>query len=176
MSISVFSFGFYVSEIRCSVLASVPGPRRTKTTTEPKKAGTKVNHRKCLPGSHHVPAPSNGPTNRAHVATSTSPQPHPLTRHTKGPSSSSGGLTNAEVVVEVIACREGLALVSDLAVQRIKVSSDCVNAVKCIRGDKMGPYGPIVRLCMKEVGRKAKGDAHRLARSSVFWLWVDMCG
>lgn len=54
------------------------------------------------------------------------------------------GLTNAEVV-EAVARREGLALAKDLAPQKIRVASNCVNAVRCIRGEDLGPYGPIVQ-------------------------------
>jgi hypothetical protein len=56
-----------------------------------------------------------------------------------------GGLCPGVGVVEAVACREGMALAQDLSLHRIRVASDCVNAVRSIRGDGLGPCGPIVR-------------------------------
>jgi hypothetical protein len=53
------------------------------------------------------------------------------------------GCTEPEVM-EVIACQEGLALASDLALRGIKVDSDNNNVVRNIFGVGMGPYGQIV--------------------------------
>jgi hypothetical protein len=46
------------------------------------------------------------------------------------------GLTNPEVV-ETIACREDMALASDLVLQKIRVACDCINAVKSINAVKI---------------------------------------
>jgi hypothetical protein len=48
------------------------------------------------------------------------------------------GLTNPEVV-ETIACREDMALASDLVLQKIRVgvACDCINAVKSINAMKI---------------------------------------
>lgn len=54
------------------------------------------------------------------------------------------GITDAESV-EVVACRESLALASDLGLQQIRVASDCANAIKGINGAGMDSYGPIVQ-------------------------------
>ena len=43
------------------------------------------------------------------------------------------GNTDAEVV-EAIACREGLALASDLGLQAARLATDCANAVRSIQG------------------------------------------
>jgi hypothetical protein len=34
---------------------------------------------------------------------------------------------------------------SDLDVQRIRVASDCVNPMRCFRGEKIGPHSPTVQ-------------------------------
>lgn len=43
------------------------------------------------------------------------------------------GITNAEVA-EVMACREGLALAADLGLHKIRLASDCANAIRSIAG------------------------------------------
>jgi hypothetical protein len=48
-------------------------------------------------------------------------------------------------VMEVVACREGLALASDLGLHSFRVASDCANAVRSLMGETFGGYGPIVR-------------------------------
>jgi hypothetical protein len=66
----------------------------------------------------------------------------------------------------------------DLILQRIKVASDCLNAIRSIDGGGMGSYGHIVfelktmAMGFQEVhffheGRSSKVDAHCLARGSV---------
>jgi ribonuclease HI len=83
--------------------------------------------------------------------------------------------------VEVMACREGLALASDLDLQTLQVASDCVNAVRNIHGEGFGRYGPIVweinswigsftKVEFIHEGRRSNVDAHCLARSSVNFL------
>ena len=46
------------------------------------------------------------------------------------------GTTSPEVA-EAMACREGLALASDLDLQKIRIATDCVNVVKNIYGQGM---------------------------------------
>ena len=43
------------------------------------------------------------------------------------------GITSPEVA-EAMACREGLALASDLDLQKIRIVTECVNVVKSIHG------------------------------------------
>ena len=48
-------------------------------------------------------------------------------------------------ILEAAACREGLALASDLNLQCVRVVSDCGNGIRCItKGDLLGPYGQVV--------------------------------
>ena len=42
--------------------------------------------------------------------------------------------------LEVLACREGLALASDLLFQKVRVASDCLNAIRSLQEDGMGLY------------------------------------
>ncbi|TVU18757.1 hypothetical protein EJB05_34870, partial [Eragrostis curvula] len=53
------------------------------------------------------------------------------------------GLRDAEVV-KAIACREGLALASDLGARVFRMATDCANVVRSILGKGMGMYGPII--------------------------------
>jgi len=92
------------------------------------------------------------------------------------------GLSDPETL-EVLACREGLALASDLLLQKVRLTSDCANAVRSIKGEAFGPYGHIVREITTTVvnfhkvefvheRREANREAHMLARSALF----DSCG
>ena len=54
------------------------------------------------------------------------------------------GISDPETL-EAMACREGLALASDLLLQRIRVASDCVNAIRSIQDKSMGKYGQITK-------------------------------
>jgi len=54
------------------------------------------------------------------------------------------GHTDLEVM-EVVACREGLALASNLGLQSFMIASDCANVVRSLLGEGFGRYGPIVR-------------------------------
>jgi hypothetical protein len=83
------------------------------------------------------------------------------------------------VMLEVMACREGLTLASDLGLQRFILASDCINVVRSIQGGSLGSYGKVIkeiRDTMKlfgqvEVvheGRTAIGDADILAKSSIY--------
>jgi hypothetical protein len=87
------------------------------------------------------------------------------------------GHTDPEVM-EAVACREGLALASDLGLQSFRIASDCANVVRSLLGEGFGRYGPIVqeinvrkrsfmRAEFVHEGRKSNVDAHLLARSSV---------
>ena len=53
------------------------------------------------------------------------------------------GITDPESM-EAIACREGLAPASDLAVRRFRLSRDNFNVVRNIKGGSTGAYGHIV--------------------------------
>jgi len=88
------------------------------------------------------------------------------------------GITSPEVA-EAMACREGLALASDLDLQKIRIATDCVNVVKDIYEQGMRFYGHIVmenkagaaRFVDPQFvheGRNSNGDAHRRARSSIY--------
>jgi hypothetical protein len=87
------------------------------------------------------------------------------------------GATDPEAL-EALACREGLALATDLLLRRVRVASDCQNAIRSIYGHGRGAYGHIVMELkarateFQEVqfvleGRSSNGDAHGLARGSV---------
>jgi len=88
------------------------------------------------------------------------------------------GVSSPEIA-ETLAGREGLVLARDLGMQRITIASDCVNVVCSIQGSGMGLYGHIVREIKAEMtsftkanfvheGRNSNGDAHRIARSSIY--------
>ena len=81
--------------------------------------------------------------------------------------------------MEGIACREGLALSSDLAVRKFRLSYDNFSVVRNIKGGSMGAYGHIVQEINARVGafvssefihegRASNVDAHVLARSLVY--------
>lgn len=82
-------------------------------------------------------------------------------------------------ILEAMACREGLALPNDLCLGKIRVASDCLNVVKAIGEAGMGQHGRIIREIRTSMqgfqaakvvheGRAANGDAHKLARGSVY--------
>jgi ribonuclease HI len=86
------------------------------------------------------------------------------------------GITDPETM-EAIACSEGLALASDLAIRRFRMASDNINVVRSIRGEGKGTYGPIVQEIVDTTslfvssefvheGRASNEDAHLLARRS----------
>jgi ribonuclease HI len=88
------------------------------------------------------------------------------------------GVTDPEML-EAMACREGMALATDISLQRFILASDCSNAISSIRGEGMGSYGHIVQEIKARVmefqtvqfvheGRKSNVDAHVLARSSIY--------
>lgn len=84
------------------------------------------------------------------------------------------GITDSESM-EAIACREGLALDSDLAVRRFRLSCDNFNVVRNIKGGSTGAYGHIVQEINARAGafvssefvhegRASNVDAHVLAK------------
>jgi ribonuclease HI len=86
----------------------------------------------------------------------------------------STGISDPEIM-EAMACREGLALASDLNLQHVRLASDCASAVHAIRiGVVMGRYGQLVHeiketqsvVCVHE-SRRSNTDAHNLARGSI---------
>ena len=54
------------------------------------------------------------------------------------------GISDPETA-EVMACREGLALASDLMLRKVRIATDCENAVRNMRGPGMGYHGHIIR-------------------------------
>lgn len=88
------------------------------------------------------------------------------------------GVTDPEIA-EAMAVREGLDLAHDLLGQRVRVASDCANAIRSIQGQGMGRYGAVVReiqsrrdsfvsLDFVHEHRSSNADAHNLARSCVY--------
>ncbi|XP_066347900.1 uncharacterized protein [Miscanthus floridulus] len=88
------------------------------------------------------------------------------------------GVSDLETA-EALACREGLALSSDLMLQKVRIAANCTNIVKNMHGPGMTPYGHIIReikSCMASFAlvevvyesRNSNGDAHRLAKSSIY--------
>lgn len=89
------------------------------------------------------------------------------------------GITEPELA-EVQACLvEGLALASDLMLQKFRLASDCLNVVRSLQGAGMGPYGHVVQEIVAGVRgftetqivhehRESNGDAHSLAKSSMY--------
>lgn len=76
--------------------------------------------------------------------------------------------------LEAMACREGLALASDLLLRHIRLATDCLGVVRSLREEGMGPYGHIVREIkargaafqsfeLVHEGRRSNTDAHNLA-------------
>lgn len=53
------------------------------------------------------------------------------------------GLLDAEIV-EAIACREGLVLMSDLMLQHFKLASDNVNVIRGTKEEELVTHGHIV--------------------------------
>lgn len=97
------------------------------------------------------------------------------------------GITDPETM-EALACREGLALSSDLLLRKVRLSCDNVNVVRNIRSNNRGPYSHVIQEIQARVGeldsvdfvhegRTSNFDAHSLARSSIYFevgrqLWL----
>jgi len=88
------------------------------------------------------------------------------------------GITDAEIA-KALAYREGLTLAKDIHVQKLRFASDCANVIRNIKGGSMGTYSQIVREIRSggqlfefaefvHENRRTNGDAHRLARSSLY--------
>ena len=82
--------------------------------------------------------------------------------------------------VEALACREGVALATDLNLSKVQLACDSANVVRSIKSIALGSYGHAVReiqassSCFESSvfvheGRESNGDAHSLARSSVLF-------
>jgi hypothetical protein len=87
------------------------------------------------------------------------------------------GITDPEIL-EALACWEGLNLVMDLLLRRIRVASDYLNLIRNLGGEGKGPYGHIIMepkarsanfqtIEFVHEGRSANVDAHTLARGSI---------
>jgi ribonuclease HI len=87
------------------------------------------------------------------------------------------GVTCPEVL-EAMACREGLALATDLLLQQVRVASDCLNVIRSIDEEGRESYGHVIQeiktwatefqhVQFVHEGRSSNGDAHRLAKGSV---------
>jgi ribonuclease HI len=88
------------------------------------------------------------------------------------------GITDVETA-EVIACREGLALASDLMLQSIWLASDSANVIRSLEETGMDLYGQVVKevkarardlnfVDFAHENRSSNVDAHNLARSYLF--------
>jgi hypothetical protein len=88
------------------------------------------------------------------------------------------GILDPETL-EVLACREGLALASDLGLQRFRMASDCINAVRSIQEGSLGSCGNMIKEIrfilstfveaeLVHKGRDANVDADRLTKSSTY--------
>jgi ribonuclease HI len=86
--------------------------------------------------------------------------------------------TSDPETMEVLELREGLALANDLSLSRVRMASDCANAVRSMAGSTSGVYGQIVKKIkdgaadfqMMEIvheRREANSDAHTLARCTL---------
>ena len=54
-------------------------------------------------------------------------------------------LFEAPETAEAMACREGLALASDLLLQKFRIATDCQNVVRSMQGSGMGPYDHLIQ-------------------------------
>jgi hypothetical protein len=88
------------------------------------------------------------------------------------------GILDPETL-DVLACREGLALASDLGLQRFRMVSDCINAVRSIQEGSLGSCGNVIKEIrftlstfveaeLVHKGGDANVDADRLAKSSTY--------
>jgi hypothetical protein len=88
------------------------------------------------------------------------------------------GIIDPETI-KVLVFREGLALANDLSLRRVRIASDCANAVRSLAYDILGVYSHIVKEIKADPAsfqgmefvhekREANHDAHVLARSTLF--------
>ena len=84
----------------------------------------------------------------------------------------SQGITDPETM-KVLAFREGLAHANDLVLHRVRLASECTNAVRSIKQTTRGVYGQIIKEIREDVAefiherREANHNAHVLARSTL---------
>lgn len=78
------------------------------------------------------------------------------------------GLYNAETM-EAIACREGLALASNLVVLVFRMTTDCANVMRSINGQGMGTY---VIITLKFQARKGSFTMLRLFIKGGIPMWT----
>jgi hypothetical protein len=73
-----------------------------------------------------------------------------------------------------VACREGIALATDLNIGAVTIASDYLEVVQDLRGGNMGQFGIILReivnasscrcgMCFGHEGRRSNVEAHQLA-------------
>jgi hypothetical protein len=81
--------------------------------------------------------------------------------------------------LEVMACSEGLALVDDHLLQRVRVALDCFNVIRSIQDKGNGSYGHTIQELKARApcfelagfvheGKSSNGDPHSLGRSSIY--------
>ena len=82
-------------------------------------------------------------------------------------------------ILEALACREALALAADLQLTKIKVASDCLEAINSMESDYLGKLSTITReikltsenfdsAIFVHENRNSNKEAHGLARSSAY--------
>ena len=97
------------------------------------------------------------------------------------------GVSDPETL-EVLACREGLALANDLLIRRARVASDCLNAVRSIQIGGMSTYNHIIHEIKARVEeflkiefvheqRESNTEAHNLAKNVIYdssgrYVWL----
>ena len=79
-----------------------------------------------------------------------------------------------------MACRDGLALMSDLLLWKVRIATNSRNVVKNMQGFGMGSYGHIIREIKARMmasftsvefvheSKNSNVDAHRLAKSLIY--------
>ncbi|TVU13714.1 hypothetical protein EJB05_37134, partial [Eragrostis curvula] len=105
-----------------------------------------------------------------------------VARHTNGDFAGTSAVVVEDIVdpetMEAIACKEGLALASDLIMEQFRLACDGANVMKSIKEAGMGPYGHIVQEIRARAryfvkvdfvyeNRASNVDAHNLARSCI---------
>jgi ribonuclease HI len=86
---------------------------------------------------------------------------------------------NEPEMLEAMACREALALASDLVITKLVITSDCLNVVKSFKEGTRGCYAHVIleikarsrefeSVVLVHENRKNNKEAHTLARSSLY--------
>ena len=73
---------------------------------------------------------------------------------------------------EAMACREGLALAKDLALQKILIATDCANVVRSIQGHGTGPYGHITREIKAEMASFMEAEVGEESQMEKLIVWL----